>query len=44
MGKELIEEQRVIGLPRESRQTTVKPETCGECSLALDLACLSLGL
>lgn len=29
-GRELIEEQWLTGLPRESRQTPVEPETCGE--------------
>lgn len=37
VGKELIEGQWVTGLPRENRQTTVEPETCGEESALLPL-------
>lgn len=42
VGKELVEEQGVTGLPRESRQITAEPQTCGEeNALALGLAYLT---
>lgn len=42
MGKELIEEQGVTGLPRESRQTTAELQTCGKENALLALVWLIL--